>query len=131
MNRLFDEAFHSWPGESDGTTTWAPAADIYETENDLVLQTDLPGIDPKQLDVRVENNVLTIRGERRFESKIEKENFHRIERSYGTFSRSFSLATSVDADKIQASYRNGVLIVTLPKGERAKPRKIQIAGNVA
>jgi len=127
MNRLFEDALHSWPSASDGTTSWVPAADIYETESELVLQADLPGVDPKQIDVRVENNVLTIRGERAFESKVDRENFHRVERSYGTFMRSFTLATPVDADKIKATCKNGVLQITLPKAEQAKPKKIQIA----
>jgi len=131
MNRLFEDALHTWPAESDGTTAWAPAADIYETENDLVLQADLPGIDPKQIDVRVENNVLTIRGERRFEPKVERESFHRIERSYGTFSRSFTLSTAVNPEKIQANYKNGVLSITLPKAEQAKPKRIQISATAA
>lgn len=131
MNRLFEDALHTWPTESDGTGAWSPAADIYETDNDLVLQTDLPGIDPKQIDVRVENNVLTIRGERRFEPKVERENFHRVERSYGAFSRSFTLATAVDSEKIQAHYKNGVLSITLPKVEQAKPKRIQIAATAA
>jgi HSP20 family protein len=131
MNRLFEDALHAWPSSSDGTTAWAPAADIYETESDLVLQADLPGVDPKQIDVRVENNVLTIRGERGFESKIDRENFHRVERSYGAFSRSFTLTTPVDADKIKATYKNGVLQITLPKAEEAKPKKIQIAASAA
>src|SRR5207248_11361489 len=113
------------------TSAWAPAADIYETENDLVLQLDLPGVDPKQIDVRVENNVLTIRGERRFDGKVERENFHRVERAYGTFSRSFTLAMAVDSDRIQANYRNGVLSITLPKTEQAKPKRIQIAATAA
>jgi len=131
MNRLFDDTLHTWPAQSDGTRAWSPAADIYETDSDLVLQTDLPGIDPKQIDVRVENNVLTVRGERRFEQKVEREKFHRVERSYGTFSRSFTLATAVDADKIQAHYKNGVLSITVPKAEQAKPKRIQIAATAA
>src|SRR5437762_6305538 len=131
MNRLFEDALQGWSPDSGTTTAWAPPADIYETESDLVLQADLPGIDPKQIDLRVENNVLTIRGERRFEPKVEQENFHRVERSYGTFSRSFTLATAVDSEKIQATYKNGVLSITLPKAEQAKPKRIQIAGSAA
>src|SRR5205085_12044042 len=131
MNRLFEDARYTWPTDSDGTTAWAPVADIYETDNDLVLQADLPGIDPKQIEVRVENNVLTIHGERRFEPKVERESFHRVERSYGTFSRSFTLATAVDSEKIQANYKNGVLNIALPKAEQAKPKRIQIAATAA
>jgi HSP20 family protein len=131
MNRLFDNAMHGWPGESNGTTQWTPAADIYESENELVVNLDLPGVDPKTVDIQVENNVLTIRGERQFEDKQNKENFHRVERSYGAFARSFTLATSVDADKIRASYKAGVLGITLPKAEAAKPKRIQIAASAA
>jgi HSP20 family protein len=131
MNRLFDNTLHGWPPEAEGTVSWTPAADIYETDNDLVLEADLPGIDPKNIDIRVENNVLTVRGERSFQPKVERENFHRIERSYGTFARGFTLATTVDPDKIRANYRNGVLSITLPKAEQAKPRRIQIAATAA
>jgi HSP20 family protein len=127
MNRLFESSLQGWPGESDGVSNWMPPADIYETDGDLVVMTDLPGVDPKQIEVRVENNVLTVRGERRFEQKSEKENFHRVERSYGTFARSFTLSTSVDADKIRANYKDGVLSISLPKAEQAKPKRIQIA----
>jgi len=131
MNRLFEDTLHTYPAGSDGVSAWAPPADIWETENDLILQTDLPGVDPKQIDLRVENNVLTIRGERRFEPKVKEENFHRVERSYGTFSRSFTLGTAVDSEKVQANYRNGVLSITLPKAEQAKPKRIQIAATAA
>src|SRR5690349_909067 len=91
MNRLFDTALQGWPGESNTTANWMPPVDIYETENDLVVHLDLPGVDPKQVDVSVENNVLTVRGERHFAEKQNQENFHRVERSYGTFARSFTL----------------------------------------
>jgi HSP20 family protein len=131
MNRLFDSALHSWPGESNGTTQWTPAADIYEAENELVVSFDLPGVDPKMVDVRVENNVLTVRGERHFDENQNRDNYHRVERSYGAFARSFTLSTSVDADKIRATYKSGVLSITLPKAEAAKPKRIQIAASVA
>ena len=131
MNRLFDAALQSWPGDSDGTTHWTPAADIYESENELIVNLDLPGVDPKLVDIRVENNVLSIRGERQFEDKQTKENFHRVERSYGPFGRSFTLSTAVDADKIRANYKSGVLSITLPKAEAAKPKRIQIAASAA
>ena len=127
MNRLFDDTLHGWPTETNGTNTWFPATDVYETENDVVLRSDLPGIDPKQIDIRVENNVLTIRGERSVDSEVQQENYHRVERLYGTFSRSFTLTSTVDADKIKANYKDGVLTITLPKAEAAKPKRIQIA----
>ena len=131
MNRLFDTTLHGWPGDSNGTTQWTPAADIYEAENELVVNLDLPGVDPKMVDIQVQNNVLTIRGERQFEDKQNKDNFHRVERSYGPFARSFTLSTAVDADKIRASYKSGVLSITLPKAEAAKPKRIQIAVSAA
>src|SRR5579863_1143783 len=123
MNRLFENTYQGWPADTEGTSAWSPAADIFETENDLVLEADLPGIDPKQIDLRVENNVLTIRVERPFMPKAERDNFHRVERSYGTFTRSFSLSTAVDSEKIRAAYKNGVLTITLPKAQQAKPRR--------
>jgi HSP20 family protein len=131
MNRLFDTALQTWPGDANGTTHWAPAADIYETEDALVEALDLPGVDPNMVDIRVENNVLTIRGERQFEEKQNKDNFHRVERSYGAFARSFTLSTFVDADKIRASYKAGVLNIHLPKAEAVKPKRIQIASSAA
>src|ERR1043165_9314624 len=89
LNRMFDTALQGWQGDSDGTTSWVPAADIYESDDELVVNLDLPGIDPKMVDLRVENNVLTIRGERQFNQKQNSENYHRVERSYGAFGRSF------------------------------------------
>lgn len=129
MNRLFDGTLQSWPG--DGSRNWAPPADIHETDSDLVVTTDLPGVDPKNIDVRVENNVLSITGERHFERKVENENFHRVERMYGTFARSFTLSTPVQADRIQATYKDGVLRISLPKAEQAKPKRITIAATAA
>ena len=131
MNRLFNSALQGWPdGDSNGTTSWTPAADIYESDNELTVNLDLPGVDPNMVDIRVENNILTIRGERHFEEK-QKENFHRVERSYGPFARAFTLSTSVDPDKIRANYKAGVLSITLPKAEAAKPKRIQIAATTA
>jgi HSP20 family protein len=127
MNRLFDSALHAGLGETGGTTSWVPAADIYESDEDLVVNLDLPGVDPKMVDIRVENNVLTIRGERQFNNKQNSENYHRVERSYGAFGRSFTLSTAVNPDKIRATYQSGVLTIVMPKAETAKPRKIQIA----
>ena len=127
MNRLFENAWKGWPGDALGTSNWNPPVDIYESEGELTVNLDLPGVDPDNVEVSVENNVLTIRGERRFEEKQDKENYHRVERSYGSFARSFTLSTRVDADKIRANYNAGVLTITLPKAEAAKPKKIQIA----
>ena len=130
MNRLFENALQGWPFEN-GTSTWAPPADIYETDHELIVTTDLPGVDAKNIDVRVENGILTIRGERRMERKLEKENFHRVERSYGAFARSFTLSVPVDGEKIHAAYKNGVLTVSLPKTEQAKPRRIEVNSTAA
>jgi HSP20 family protein len=125
VNRLFESTF---PRRSDNSalTSWAPAVDIYETENELVVKADLPDVHEKDLDVRVENNTLTVRGERKFEKKVEEENYLRVERVYGAFSRSFSLPNSVNNEAIQADYRNGVLTVTLPKRAESKPKQVKI-----
>ena len=131
MNRLFDEATENWNGDANTPNGWSPETDIYETETDLVLQADLPGFSAKDIDIVVENNVLTIRGERQFEAKAQPEGLHRMERSYGKFSRSFTLPASVNAQKIQANCKNGVLTVTLAKAEHARPKRIQIAATAA
>jgi HSP20 family protein len=125
INRLFNETFEK-TGDESSLTTWAPAVDIYETEHELVVKADLPDVDPKDLDIRVENNVLTIRGERKFEKKVNEENYLRVERSYGSFARSFTLANTVNADAIKAEYHNGVLTLTIPKREEAKPKQIKV-----
>jgi HSP20 family protein len=125
VNRLFGNVLeHS--GEESNLTSWAPAVDIYETEHELVVKADLPEVDPKALDIRVENNLLTIRGERKFEKKVNEDNYLRVERAYGSFSRSFSLANTVNAEAIQADYQNGVLTLTIPKREEAKPKQIKV-----
>ena len=126
FNRLFNESFdRSWDEAS--LTTWAPAVDIFETEQELVVKADLPDIKPEELDIRVENNILTIRGERKFEKKVEEKNYLRVERSYGSFSRSFSLANTVKTEAIKAEYKNGVLTLTVPKREEAKPKQIKVS----
>jgi HSP20 family protein len=130
FNRLFNESFRNHPEES-ALTTWAPAVDIYETPNELVVKADLPDVNEKDIDVRVENNLLTIRGERKFEKSVSEENFLRVERTYGAFSRSFSLPNTVNAEAIGAQYKNGVLTVTLPKREESKPRQVKVAVNAA
>jgi HSP20 family protein len=113
-------------GEESNLTPWAPAVDIYETEHELVAKADLPDVNPQNLDIHVENNILTIRGERRFENKVREENYLRIERAYGSFSRSFSLANSVNSEAIKADYQNGVLMLSIPKREEAKPKQIKV-----
>ena len=124
INRMFSEGV-GHAGESN-LTPWAPAVDIYETENELVIKADLPDVNPQNLDIRVENNSLTVRGERKFESKVNEDNYLRVERAYGSFSRSFSLANSVKRGDIKADYQNGVLTLSLPKREEAKPEQIKV-----
>jgi HSP20 family protein len=129
MNRLFEDASRGWRSdEPSATTTWSPAVDIFETEGEIVVKAELPGMDRKDIALSLENNVLTIRGERRFEKEAKEDNYHRIERAYGGFSRSFSIPTTVDEEKIRADYKDGVLKIALPKREQAKPKQIQIAG---
>ena len=125
--RSFEDAFTRLLNEPAANRPWAPAVDIYETENELVLKADVPDVDQKNIDVRVENQTLTISGERKFETEESGKGYHRIERNYGNFSRSFAVPNSFDTDKIAATYRNGVLSVTLPKKEAAKPRQIKVA----
>ena len=125
INRVFGDVVGR-SGEESNLTPWAPSVDIYETENELVVKADLPDVNPQNLDIRVENNILTIRGERKFETKVNEENYLRIERAYGSFSRSFSLANSVKSEAIKADYQNGVLTLSLPKREEAKPKQIKV-----
>jgi HSP20 family protein len=127
INRLFNDAFeHTSASQESNLTAWAPAVDIHENEHELVVKADLPGIEPKDLDIRVENNILTIRGERKFEKKVNEDSYLRVERAYGSFSRSFSLANTVNADGIKADYQDGVLSLTVPKREEAKPKQIKV-----
>jgi len=130
FNRLFNESFRTHTEES-ALTSWAPAVDIYETPNELVVKADLPDVNEKDIDVRVENNLLTIHGERKFDKSVSEENFLRVERTYGSFSRSFSLPNTVNAEAIGAEYKNGVLTVTLPKREESKPRQVKVTINAA
>src|ERR1700758_4484802 len=125
INRVFNDAFERG-GEESNLTTWAPAVDIFETENELVVKADLPDVLEKDIDVRVENNTLTIRGERKFNNEVHEDNYLRVERAYGTFTRSFSLPNTVNTEGIHAEYRNGVLSVRLPKREETKPKQIKI-----
>jgi len=109
------------------TTAWNPAVDIFENENDIVIKAELPGMNAKDIEVKLENNVLMLKGERRFEKETKEENYHRVEREYGTFSRSFSLPMAVNAEKVTAEYKDGVLKIVLPKKEETKPKPIKIA----
>ncbi|GAO01806.1 small heat shock protein C4 [Anaeromyxobacter sp. PSR-1] len=123
MSRMFGEDRLFRAGESVG---WTPACDIYEDEDAVTLRFELAGVDPKDVEVRFENGVLTLRGERKLEHEEKRENYHRVELGYGTFTRSFTLPSTVDAEHIRAEAKNGVLAVTLPKRAEAKPRAIQV-----
>ena len=127
LNRLFEE---SQPGAGRSSElqygNWSPAVDLREEDGQYLLHADMPGMKKEDIDINVENNVLTITGERRFESEVQKDTYHRIERAYGKFVRSFTLPTRVLADKISAAYKDGVLEVSIPKAEESKPKKIAI-----
>jgi HSP20 family protein len=128
FDRLFREAFSSASGEGEvSTRTWAPPVDIYENGDNLVLKAELPGINPDDVEVRVEDNTLYLKGERKFEKEVKEENYHRVERAYGTFARSFTLSNTIDSEKVTAGYKDGVLTLTLPKREEAKPKTIKIS----
>jgi HSP20 family protein len=123
--RHFEDAVTRLFTEPQTNRPWAPAVDIYETENDLVFKADLPEVELSDIDVRVENFTLTITGSRKFQKENGK-GFHRVERSYGNFARSFTVPSTFDTDKINAAFKNGVLTVSLPKKEAAKPRQVKI-----
>ena len=131
VNRLFNESVLRGQAQDSAITTWAPAVDIYETPNELVVKADLPDVNEKDIDIRVENNLLTIRGERKFENSVSEDNYLRVERTYGSFSRSFSLPNTVNAETIHAEYKNGVLTVNLPKREESKPRQVKVSVNAS
>jgi HSP20 family protein len=127
MNRLFEDAGRGYRGdEAAATTTWSPAVDIFETENDIMVKAELPGIERKDITLNLDNNVLTLKGERKFEKETRQENYHRIERAYGGFSRAFSIPAIVDEEKIRADYKDGILTIALPKKEQVKPKQIKI-----
>jgi HSP20 family protein len=127
VNRLFEDNFtRDRSGHAD-LATWAPSVDIYETENELVIKADLPDVQDEDIDVRVENNMLTIRGERKFEKDVNEDDYLRVERAYGPFMRSFSLPNTVNSESIRAEYRNGVLILQMAKREESKPKQIKIS----
>lgn len=132
MNRLFEDVF---TGQSEGkelaASSWAPAVDIFETENDLVMTAEVPGIDEKDIEIKIEDNTLILKGARKFEKETKEENYHRIERSYGSFYRAFTLPNSIDPERIQAEHENGVLKITMPKRTELKPRKVKILKPIA
>jgi len=127
--RLFQDSINRLFSDQTTTRPWTPAVDILETENELVLKADVPGVEMKDIDIRMENGTLTIKGERKFEKEERNKGFHRLERSYGSFVRYFTVPDSVDPEKVKAEYNNGVLTVTLPKKEIAKPRAIKVQVN--
>jgi HSP20 family protein len=126
MNRLFQDSFSPGRDEALSTSSFAPAVDVYEDEHKITLKIEVPGIDEKDIDIRVENNVLTVTGERKFEKEEKEENYRRVERHYGSFTRSFTLPNTVDADNIAADYDRGVLKVQLAKKAEAKPKQIKV-----
>jgi HSP20 family protein len=125
--RFFEDAVTRLLSEPRTGRPWSPAVDIVETENELVVKADLPDLKLEDIDVRVENQTLTIKGERRFDEDSAEKGYHRIERSYGGFVRSFAVPNSVDTEKVSADYKNGVLTIELPKKEAAKPRQVKVA----
>jgi HSP20 family protein len=129
--RLFQGTLNRLLSDQAATRPWAPLVDILETENELVLHADVPGVELKDIDIQIENDTLTLKGERKFEKEEKDKGFHRLERSYGSFVRYFTIPETVDSENVKADYQNGVLTVTLPKKEVAKPKaiKVQISNN--
>jgi HSP20 family protein len=127
MNRLFRESYSpEGPEDALTTTSFAPPVDIYEDEHNITLKLEVPGIDEKDIDVRVENNTLTVHGDRKIEKEEKEENFRRVERQYGSFTRSFTLPSSVDPGQVNAQYDRGVLEIRLAKKAEAKPKQIKV-----
>jgi HSP20 family protein len=127
MNRLFRESYSAeGPEEALTTTSFAPPVDIYEDEHNITLKLEVPGIDEKDIDVRIENNTLTVHGERKIEKEEKEENFRRVERQYGNFTRSFTLPSAVDTGQVNANYDKGVLKISLAKKTEAKPKQIKV-----
>ncbi len=119
--------FGRWVDEDDTKeSAWRPVVDIFETDDGVVMRAELPGMDKDDVKIGLENNVLTLHGERKFDEEVKRENYHRVERSYGSFCRSFTLPSDVDKNKIEARFDSGILEVTLPKSEKAKPKQIEI-----
>jgi len=126
MNRLFRETYNENQDQSLTTSSFAPAVDVYEDEHNVTLKIEVPGIEEKDIDVRIENNTLTVHGERKIEKEEKEENYRRVERQYGSFTRTFNLPTTVDAEKVSANYDKGVLKISLPKKAEAKPKQIKV-----
>ncbi len=129
MNRLFDQALSRTRADDEeglAASTWVPAVDIFETADSIVMKAELPGVSRENIDIQVRDNTLTLKGERKFEREVKDENYLRIERSYGAFHRAFGLATVIQQDKIKAVFKDGVLEVTMPKAEEAKPKQVKV-----
>ena len=128
MNQIFEDTLARSRGRDEGLRTgmWTPAVDIYENNDFVVVKAELPGVEKDRISVEVKEGILTLRGERGFDKDLKKESYHRIERSYGSFQRSFSLPVSVDQEKVTARFRDGVLEVQLPKKEQEKPKQIEV-----
>lgn len=129
MNRLFSGTFSRGGQDEIMRGAWSPQVDIFENKDQIVLEAELPGMKAEDVNISIENNVLTLYGERKFEKKDEQDNFHRVERSYGSFTRSFTLPPTVSSESADAEFENGVLRLTLAKREEAKPRRIEIKAN--
>jgi HSP20 family protein len=131
MNRLFNEFFGRGGGTEEGTWfsgSWSPPVDIYETDQELVLKAELPGFSKDDISIELKENTLSIRGERKREDEVKEGNYHRMERVYGAFQRSFMLPTTVEQDKVRASYKDGILELQLPKVPAAQPKRIAVSG---
>ena len=127
--RLFQDTVNHLFSDQTTARPWAPSVDIFETDNELVLKADVPGVDLKDVDIRIENGTLSLKGERKFEREENNKGFHRLERSYGSFVRYFTVPDTVDSENVKADYQGGVLTVTLPKKEIAKPKSIKVQVN--
>ena len=128
MNRLFDSFFTGWPERRKDllASEWAPSIDVAETDEEIVVTAELPGVKQDEVDITITDDVLTLKGEKKEEKEVKEKNYHRVERSYGSFQRSISLPTGVKSDEAKASYKDGVLHITVPKAEEAKPKQIKI-----
>ena len=125
MNRLFNNFARS--SESDRDVLWSPMVDIFENEDEITVNVEIPGMGKDDVKISIQDNVLTLKGEKKQDKEMKDKNFHRVERAYGTFERSFSLPSSIQTDKVKATTKDGVLTVTLPKAEESKPKEIDIA----
>jgi len=126
MNRLIDLAWNRESGEDIREGAWQPPVDIYEDENSVIIKAELPDVDQKDIEVKIEDNTLMLRGERKQDQTVKKENYHRIERYYGSFQRSFALPLTIDREKVKASCERGILTIILPKREESRPKQINV-----